>query len=437
MFINKSNNLIQNISFDLTALELKVLSKIISLVDSKAKEFKRYYDFEIKDFGEELKNHYYEENKNDKHHYDTNYSKIKKAVENLSDKGFRIIKNNGDTEIYTRWISSVITEKYTGKVRVELPSEMKSYYLDLSGNYTSYQAKYIYKLRSKYSIRIYELLQTNKNKIVKKGQKLEVKYTLKELRKILDLDKDTYKRYNNFRTNVLEVAKKELKKKEIDFQFDYYTIGRGELKSIFLVIKNVKKQKEKEEAKKKQEKINNSDSFDQINYQESQDYLKSIGMSEKEINKIISNYDEMRIRRNINYTINFKQTHKFEKSELAFFRYAIKKDIAMVNHQEKQEYKENKEKEKEKKNFDKPLPMEIDPEVKEEKDELSKQKEKLKTEMTLWFEFLAFLSKKAENKPGGYIASVLPKLQVDKELIDTEGKLERFINMFFVNILNK
>ena len=408
MFINKSNSIIQNSSFDLDTIELKVLSKIISMINSKSETFQYYYEFELKDFKNELSLH------------ETNYTQLKEAVRQLSNKGFEIIKDN-NTDVYSRWISSVITEKGTGNIKVEIPKEMREYYLNLNTKYTSVKAIYIYKLRSKYSIRLYELLSSWKTR----GN---ISYTLEELKKMFKID-SKYKRFYDFKRKVIEVAQKEFIKKEIDINFTYKSSGRGTNKKIYFEITDAKEEKEKQEATKKQEIINNSNSFDQENYQESQDYLKYLGMKEKEINKIIANNEEMKIRRNINYTIKFGQTHKFEKSELAFFRYAIKKDIAMSNHQEKQEYKENKE-EKEKKNFNKPLPMEIDQEIKP----IEKQKQELKDNPFLYRDFINFLKQFIKDNPQNRrVPNIITDLENDIESIDynpdrltTELMISRF-----------
>ena len=186
--------------------------------------------------------------------------------------------------------------------------------------------------------------QENKNKLTKKGQKLEVSYTLKEFRRYLSLDDNTYKRYNNFRTNVLEVAKKELKKKEIDFQFDYYTIGRGKHKTIVFIIKNIKKQKQKEEAKKKQDLINNSDNINQQLYTDIETTLEKMGFNEKERNQLITNYDEMRLRRNINYTLDADKKNKIKRHIKAFLRSALEKDYAMNTHEKSKNINKTKKK---------------------------------------------------------------------------------------------
>jgi plasmid replication initiation protein len=408
MFINKSNSIIQNSSFNLDTIELKVLSKIISMINSKSETFQYYYEFELKDFKNELSLH------------ETNYVQLKDAVRQLSNKGFEIIKNN-NIEVYSRWISSVITEKGTGNIRVEIPKEMKEYYLNLNEKYTSVKAIYIYKLRSKYSIRLYELLSSWKTK----GN---ITYTLEELKKMFKIN-SKYKRFYDFKRKVIEVAQKEFIKKEIDINFTYKSSGRGTNKKIFFEVIDMTKEREKEEAKRKQELINNSDNIDKQIYTDIETTLEKMGFNEKERNKLISEHDEMKLRRNINYTLEADKNKKVKTHIKAFLRSALKADYAMNSYEQKQEYQKDKVK-----NAPSPLPI-VNQEPQKEVSKIDKQKEKLKTNNALYQEFIKFIAEIARNKPSGRASVILPNLISDSSSIDTTPFIDKFIDKFFKTIV--
>jgi len=366
MFINKSNTLIQNISYNLDTIELKVLSKITSLINSEAKDFQYYYEFELNDFKEELYLH------------NTNYSQLKDAVKKLRDKGFEILKNGGETEVYTSWLSSVITERGNGQIKVEIPREMKKYYLELHGNYTSYLANHIYKLKSKYSIRFYELLSSHKNQVNKKDY-VEIKYTLKKLKTILGVS-DKYEDYRNFRKWVLETAERELKEKDTDVQFKFKALGRGINKSIVFYIIDVKKQKRI--AKTKQKELENKDLNGSI-----EKNLNNMGFNKNERTELINKYDIERLTRNISYSLKQQQANKIKTHIKAFLRKSLIIDYAM--NAKKQQVKNE--------------PQNAIKEI----TEFETQKEILKNNQEIQDKFLEFLSIISKNKPGGRAEQLL------------------------------
>jgi hypothetical protein len=257
---------------------------------------------------------------------------------------------------------------------------------------------------------------------------VEIHYPYLDLKELLGLS-NKYKDYRDFKLRVLKTAKKELKEKNVDIQFDFKASGRGDGKDIIFKIYNVKEQKEKEEAKRKQELINNSDNIDKQIYTDIETTLEKMGFNEKERNKLISEHDEMKLRRNINYTLEADKNKKVKTHIKAFLRSALKADYAMNSYEQKQEYQKDKVK-----NAPSPLPI-VNQEPQKEVSEINKQKEKLKTNNALYQEFIKFIAEIARNKPSGRASVILPNLISDSSSIDTTPFIDKFIDKFFKTIV--
>ncbi len=93
---------------------------------------------------------------------------------------------------------------------------MKPFLLRLKERFTTYKLNNVMKLRSIYSIRIYELLKQYQS-IGKRT------ITIESLRKMLGIEPDEYKTYNNLKRKVIMVAHKEVNEKT-DICFDYKEI---------------------------------------------------------------------------------------------------------------------------------------------------------------------------------------------------------------------
>ncbi len=286
MSINKSNILIQKARHDLTPLQQKILGKIISLINSQAKNFEENYSFRLKDIKEMMGK--------------TTYHSLKEAARQLSNQGFEIKKDDGKTEVYTRWVSSVITSKENDIITVEIPKEMEEYYLNLNNNFTMINATMIYRFKSKYSIRLYELLSSWKTV----GK---VKYKRIELKKLFKL-KNEYSRVYDFKKRVLDVAQKEFIKKKSDIRFTYEIDGRGKNSDVIFTIKTVKNID-----------VNIDININKDMYEE----LKKIGLKDNDIKEITQKYDYERIASNLEYSLDYQKKGKIKKDIIGLFKASV------------------------------------------------------------------------------------------------------------------
>jgi len=126
--------------------------------------------------------------------------------------------------VWFNWCSKVDITSLEGHIILKIDNELKPYLLRLQKNFTTYNLTNILNLKSKYSIRIYELLikEYNKIKEYKPNQKI-ISFTIKidKLKEILKLPKSYL--YADIKRQVLEKAKKELKD-NTDIFFKYEEI---------------------------------------------------------------------------------------------------------------------------------------------------------------------------------------------------------------------
>lgn len=132
------------------------------------------------------------------------YNELKNSIKQIADKSIWIEKENGD-ETLLRWIEKPTIHKNDGVITIRLDENLKPYLLELKEKYTQYELIYTLKMKSKYSIRLYELL---KSRQYNKLRDYTVKYSIDELKKLLDAE--NYKGFKDFRRRVLDKATEEI-----------------------------------------------------------------------------------------------------------------------------------------------------------------------------------------------------------------------------------
>ena len=402
MSVVKSNELIQKAAHDLNSIQLKFWYKVVDLIDSKSNEFKQFYIVDLEDF---ILNDLKYENL-------SNLTNIKKDIENISDKGFHIItqRNDNDTsDLYTRWFSTIETTLNNKKIKVEIPKAMSKYYLDINSQYTLLNAKIVYKLKSRYSIRIYELISSYKHYDKKNKNYIEFHISYIKLKELLGLS-NKYKDYRDFKLRVLETAKKELKEKKTDIYFDYRASGRGPGKDIIFYIYK-RDDQTNEKAKAYKEALPET-------YNDLERELKQAGINGKIAKQLITEYDPIRIRKNLEYAYQ-RQKESPKKNFAGYVIKLIKEDFAGKTFEQRQEYKREREAQKQKQNG-KPIPI-------KEQDNI----ERLKNNPEQYQNFLKFLALMAQSNPNGRAAAALPELMLDVEKLETIPFIDALVDKFF------
>jgi plasmid replication initiation protein len=187
----KSNELIQKSRFQLSLQEQRVVLYLISKIKPDQDEFESY-QFDIAQFcrvcGIDSDN-------------GKNYINIKKTIQALADRSIWMTMPNGK-ETLLRIIEKSYIDPDLGTIEIRIDNDLRPYLLHLKERFTQYELLYTLAMRSQYSVHIYEILKS-----------LEYKHTnpvfdLEELKK--QLMATHYKRFPDFKRNVLDIAVREI-----------------------------------------------------------------------------------------------------------------------------------------------------------------------------------------------------------------------------------
>lgn len=224
-------NALNESRYKLTVQEQRLILHMVSMIAPGDVEFKPY-SFAVKDFaalvglsGKSI------------------YKDVKDMTGNLLGRRITIAEDDGDLQI--GWISSA--KYYDGQGLVELRFDplLKPYLLALKKEFTRYQLKNTIRLKSAYSVRLYELL--------KQYQSVGARFfEVDELRAILGVPEGKMPLFGNFKARVLEKARRELKETDIGFTYEPLKTGRKITGLEFTIFQNHKAVKSS--YKKKQDK---------------------------------------------------------------------------------------------------------------------------------------------------------------------------------------
>lgn len=135
-----------------------------------------------------------------------NYSDLKRLIKHLADKSMYITQPDG-SEVLVRWIEKPTFHKGSGLVEIRLDRDMAPFLLHLKSGFTRYQLYHILRMRSKYSVRLYELICSIHYNTL---EEYMAEFTLDELRKRLDAE--NYTTYQTLKARVLLPAVEEINK---------------------------------------------------------------------------------------------------------------------------------------------------------------------------------------------------------------------------------
>jgi len=117
-------------------------------------------------------------------------------------------------------VSNMVWDGDNGTITIEFHQKLKPYLYELKGTFTTYHLEEVMSFKSKYSIRLYELLIQYKNSNHK-----SVEFELEELFQILDLTQ-RMRTISNLKDKVLEISKKEINENS-NILINYKLIKQG------------------------------------------------------------------------------------------------------------------------------------------------------------------------------------------------------------------
>lgn len=198
----KSNALIQRSRFQFSTQQQKAIFYIVSKLKPDQADFE-WIEFDIPTFCDVC---------GIDRTSGKNYSDLKAALKGLRDYSIWVELEDGSEQTLS-WLSTVNIRSKTGVVKVKIDEMMKPYLLRLRSQFTSFELLYTLVLKSKYSLRLYELLKSYQYK----GEQYVELNALQQL-----LGAETYDRWYNFKVKVLEQARKEINE-FTDIRFTYQT----------------------------------------------------------------------------------------------------------------------------------------------------------------------------------------------------------------------
>lgn len=186
---------------------------------------------------------------------DNQYSQLQEVTLNLMKRVLKIHEPTTKSVLQVAWLSSAHYELNKGYVLLEFSPKLKPYLLQLKSHFTKLSISDMMQLTSTYAVRFYELLKQYES--IKQR-----KISVEDIRNYCGITKTEYTRYNDFKKNVLERAKKEINEKTD------LTIGYKELKESRKIVaiewtinKKVSNQEEQLKLISKQQEFRSKESL--------------------------------------------------------------------------------------------------------------------------------------------------------------------------------
>lgn len=142
----KSNSLIRS-RYDYTLAELRLVITVASMIRAEDENF-REYSVEAKEFAELMGAD-----------VDNAYRSLKELGEMLLSKPLKIDKDHGGFLI-CNWFSSYEYFPGEGRISCSFDPKLKPYMLELQSHFTKYNLANVLRMKSTYSIRLYELAKS-------------------------------------------------------------------------------------------------------------------------------------------------------------------------------------------------------------------------------------------------------------------------------------
>lgn len=203
--VAKGNDIIQRSRYELNIQQNKVMLYLISQIKPDD-DISRVYTFSVKDFCQAC---------NISTRSGKNMSAAQDAIKSLADKSIWVQKSP-KRKTLLRWLNTVDLDEDTNCFKVTFHQNMIPYLYDLRERYTSYQLSNVLTMKSKYGIRLYELLKS-----YQKMRSNAITFTFDELKDRLDSD---YNRYADFRRFVLEPAIEDINEcSDISVEYEPYS----------------------------------------------------------------------------------------------------------------------------------------------------------------------------------------------------------------------
>ena len=162
---------------------------------------------------------------------------MKAELKALRDNSIWITNAEGKEETVS-WFSKVKMNKGQGTVSVKFDETIQDYLFLLQNKYTQYKLSTPLAFKSKYSIRLYELLLSYTKKTeIENGIENEIYFSPDELKE--RLDGQSYAKFYDFRRFVLDKSIEEINQYSEDINVRYTCEYKGkQIQQVFFYIKS-------------------------------------------------------------------------------------------------------------------------------------------------------------------------------------------------------
>lgn len=198
----QSNTLIALDRYNWTLQEQKIFLLLVSKVDSIKDNDFRTIEFTVDEFAKLI----------GVKTQGSIYTEVEKVTERMLSRVFCARDETGAT--YFQALSRAKYQYGNGKVKLTIHEDMKPYLLAINKNFTAIEIKQVAKMKSSYSLRIYELLKM----FVKLGT---ATFQLDDLRKKIGIKDGVLTNFAHFKEKVLEKAQKEINSDKTDLIITY------------------------------------------------------------------------------------------------------------------------------------------------------------------------------------------------------------------------
>lgn len=203
----KSNDLVLKSRYDYSVNQQKTIAYICSMINPIG-ETQLEYDFDIMTFCEVCGVTY---------RTGRAYEDTRELLKSLVQKVIYITLPDG-TETTVNWVQKVWTNKRSGKAKIRLDNDMIPFLFELQSHFLSYGLLNILRMKSQYSIRLYEILKAyhdwqggTKSKI--SSNTISFVIDIDELKRKLMVDNiKSYSDFSLFRKRVIEMSISEINK---------------------------------------------------------------------------------------------------------------------------------------------------------------------------------------------------------------------------------
>lgn len=225
-YVVKSNTLIQKSRYNLSLQAQRCLLYAISKIRPND-TVKTQYTISIRDLcaacGINIDTH------------GSYYEIIKKELKELRDKSIWIVNEKGNEETVS-WFSKVVINRGERTATIKFDETIQDYLFLLQSRYTQYRLSWVLCLKSKYSIRLLQLILSYYTKTERDNrEQKEIRFDPEELKERLGAE--NYTKYSDFSRFVLLPSITEINELSSEIHIDLYTNKQGRItKEVILVV---------------------------------------------------------------------------------------------------------------------------------------------------------------------------------------------------------